>query len=144
MNQFSVLFSHYVFEFMKEKTSMSAHSTPLQSIQHAKCIVRCHGEHTVNGFVDNRFFCCSFFQCKMEDTAEERQQQPQTEIIESSPVIPAPGSTDETIKTEQPAATSLLQSLLQEQPDETGGKKKKKKKKAKTGRQKEVVSVNFV
>ena len=80
----------------------------------------------------------------MEDTTEERQQQA-IEVVESSPVVPLPVSTDETIQTEQPsAAASLLQSLLQEQPDETGDKKKKKKKKAKTGRQKELVNIiNF-
>jgi len=79
----------------------------------------------------------------MEDIAEEQQQQ-RTEIVESSPVASVPVPTDEITKTEQPATTSLVQSLLQEQSDETGDKKKKKKKKAKTGRQKELVNIDLV
>lgn len=80
----------------------------------------------------------------MEDIAEE-QSQP-TEITESLTVAPVPIPIDgiTTTTTEQPAATSLVQSLLQEQTDEAEGKKKKKKKKAKTGRQKELVNIDFI
>ncbi|CAF1186374.1 unnamed protein product [Rotaria sordida] len=71
----------------------------------------------------------------MEDIAEEQQQ---TEINESISAAPLPVSTDEATKIEQPATTSLVQSLLQEQADEIVDKKKKKKKKGKAGRDKEL------
>lgn len=85
----------------------------------------------------------------MEGVVEEQQQQPpqqqQTELIGSSTVVPALAvvSTDDPTKSEQPAVTSLVQSLLQDQADEKDGKKKKKKKKAKTGRQKELVLIEI-
>jgi hypothetical protein len=76
----------------------------------------------------------------MEEIVEEQP----TKMIESSPVPYVPVPTDEPTKIEQPPATvSLVQSLLQDQSDEVGGKKKKKKKKAKTGRQKELVNIDF-
>jgi len=78
----------------------------------------------------------------MEDIVEEQPQR--TEILESSPVASVPVAIDEITKTEEPATTSLVQSLLQEQSDGTGDKKKKKKKKGKTGRQKELVNSDLV
>jgi hypothetical protein len=78
----------------------------------------------------------------MEEIVEEQQP---TKMIESSPVAYVPVPTDEMTKIEQPPVTvSLVQSLLQDQSDEVGGKKKKKKKKTKTGRQKELVNIDFL
>lgn len=80
----------------------------------------------------------------MEDIAAKEQQQLQNKIIESSSVVSLPVPTDETTKTEQLPTTSLVDSLLQEQSNETEDKKKKKKKKGKTGRQKELVNIEFI
>ena len=105
-------------------------------------VVRCHGEMTINGKNQQTYtpaFGSFLLIGKMANVVEEqREQQP----AEPSPIVVQPiGSVPgEAVKADPPAATSLVQSLLQEQEDETGDKKKKKKKKkAKTGRQKELV-----
>jgi len=79
----------------------------------------------------------------MENIDDDEEQQ-QTEAHESADVESLPGSTDETVKIEQPQATSLVQTLLLEQTEEIDDKKKKKKKKVKTARQKELVKIFVV
>lgn len=77
----------------------------------------------------------------MEEITVDQQQ---IQVNESNSEVSAPVPIDATKTVEQPATTSLVQSMLQAQADEAEDKKKKKKKKAKPAREREIVIISFI